>query len=90
MASKGGRMTLDFANIVGLVGSAVLVIAFAYSNLTKAMNLILFNLLNLAGALALIVSLRVHFNIASMILEIVWAAIALFGMVKALTKRARA
>jgi len=83
-------MTLDFANIVGLVGSAVLVVAFAYSNLSKSMNLVLFNLLNLAGALALIASLRVHFNIASMILEIVWAAIALFGLVKALTTRARA
>jgi hypothetical protein len=83
-------MTLDFANIVGLIGSAVLVVAFAYSNLSRSMNLVLFNLLNLAGAVALIVSLLVHFNIASMILEIVWAAIALFGMVRALTKRARA
>ena len=83
-------MTLDFANIIGLIGSAVLVIAFAYSNLSKAMNLFLFNLLNLAGAVALIVSLRVHFNIASMTLEIVWAAIAMFGLVKALMTRARA
>jgi len=83
-------MTWDFANIVGLVGSAVLVVAFAYSNLSKAMNLLLFNLLNLAGALALIVSLSVHFNIASMLLEIVWATIALFGLVRALRLRARA
>ncbi len=83
-------MTWDFANIVGLIGSAVLVVAFAYSNLSKAMNLFLFNLLNLAGAVALIVSLSVHFNVASMTLEIVWAAIALFGLVKALMTRARA
>ena len=83
-------MTLDYANIIGLIGSAVLVVAFAYSNLTKNMNLLLFNLLNLAGAVALIVSLSVHFNIASMTLEIVWAAIALFGMVRALMTRARA
>lgn len=83
-------MTWDFANIVGLIGSAVLVVAFAYSNLSKAMNLLLFNLLNLAGAVALIVSLSVHFNVASMTLEIVWAAIAIFGMVRALTTRAGA
>ena len=83
-------MTLDFADIVGLAGGAVLVAAFAYSNLSKAMNLFLFNLLNLLGALALIASLRVHFNIGSMALEIVWAAIALFGMVGALLKGARA
>ena len=83
-------MTWDFANIVGLIGSAVLVIAFAYSNLSKAMNLLLFNLLNLAGAAMLIVSLSVHFNIASMALEIVWAAVAFFGLVRALVSRARA
>jgi hypothetical protein len=83
-------MTLDFANIVGLIGSAVMIIAFAYSNLTKSLNLILFNLLNLLGAAMLAASLTVHFNMASMALEIVWAAIALFGLVKALMMRARA
>jgi hypothetical protein len=83
-------MTLDLANIVGLLGSALMVIAFAYSNLAKAMNLVLFNLLNLVGSVMLAASLVVHFNMASMILEIVWAAIALFGLAKALTTRARA
>jgi|AraplaCL_Cvi_mCL_1032061.scaffolds.fasta_scaffold00043_141 hypothetical protein len=83
-------MTLDLANIVGLIGSAIMVIAFAYSNLAKRMNLVLFNLLNLLGAVMLGASLTVHFNLASMLLEIVWAAIALFGLVKALAARARA
>jgi hypothetical protein len=68
----------------------VLVVAFVYSNATRRMNLLLFNLLNLAGAAMLIVSLSVHFNIASMALEIVWAAVALFGTVRALSHRARA
>ena len=83
-------MIWDAANIVGLVGGALMVIAFAYSNLTSAMNLVLFNLLNLVGAAMLIASLIVHFNMASMALEIVWAAIATFGLVRALTIRARA
>lgn len=83
-------MIWDAANIVGLVGGALMVIAFAYSNLTSAMNLVLFNLLNLVGAAMLIASLMVHFNMASMALEIVWAAIATFGLVRALTIRARA
>jgi len=83
-------VTLDLANIVGLIGSAIMVIAFAYSNLAKRMNLVLFNLLNLLGAVMLGASLTVHFNLASMLLEIVWAAIALFGLVRALMARARA
>jgi len=75
-------MTLDLASIIGLIGSAMMVGAFAYSNMAKTINFLLFNLLNLFGALLLIASLTVHFNIASMALEIVWAIIALFGLVK--------
>jgi hypothetical protein len=83
-------MTLDLADIVGLSGGAIMVAAFAYSNLTKFLNLVLFNLLNLLGAIMLIASLSVHFNLGSMVLEIVWAAIAFFGLVRALFAQARA
>ncbi len=43
-----------------------MVIAFAYSNMAKAIDFRLFNLLNLVGALLLLYSLTVHFNMASM------------------------
>lgn len=76
-------MTLDVASVVGLVGSALMVIAYAYSNFARRLNFVLFNLLNLVGSLLLIWSLTVHFNIASMALEIVWAVIALLGLAKA-------
>ncbi len=49
----------------------------------------LFNLLNLVGALLLIYSLTVHLNMASMALEIVWAAIALFGVGSGAAGKAR-
>jgi hypothetical protein len=81
-------MTLDLANIVGLAGSALMVIAYAYSNMAKALDFRLFNLLNLVGALLLIGSLTVHFNLASMALEIVWALIALFGLAQVFRRRA--
>ncbi len=83
-------MTLDFANIVGLLGSALMVVAYAYSNIAKAMNFVAFNLLNLVGSLLLIASLMVHFNLASMALEIVWALIALLGLANSFRKKARA
>ena len=79
-------MTFDLANIIGLAGSAVMVIAYAYSNVAKQLNFTLFNLLNLIGALLLIYSLTVHFNVASMALEVVWAFIALIGLAKASRK----
>jgi hypothetical protein len=79
-------MTGLAADIVGLVGSTLMVIAYAYSNVAKALNFVLFNLLNLVGSALLIASLAVHFNLASMALEIVWAFIALLGLIKALGK----
>jgi hypothetical protein len=71
------------ANVVGMIGSAMMVVAYAYSNVAKRIDFRLFNILNLVGALLLIASLTVHFNMASMALEIVWAFIALFGLVQA-------
>ncbi len=76
------------ADAIGLVGSAVMVVAYAYSNVAKAVDFVLFNLLNLTGAVLLIVSLAVHFNLASMLLEIVWSIIAALGLLKAWRARA--
>jgi hypothetical protein len=83
-----GTLQWDFANIVGMVGSAMMVVAYGYSNVVKTMNFVLFNLLNLVGSLLLIWSLTVHFNLASMTLEIVWTIIALLGLIKALKRKA--
>ncbi len=79
-------MSLDLANVIGLLGSGLMIAAYAYSNIARELSFKLFNLLNLIGALLLIASLTVHFNIASMALEVVWAFIALVGLGKALWK----
>jgi hypothetical protein len=79
-------MTFDPANVIGLSGSGLMVIAYAYSNMAKQLNFTFFNLLNLIGSLLLIYSLTVHFNVASMALEVVWAVIAIIGLAKALRK----
>lgn len=77
------------ADIVGLIGSALVLAAFAYANLAKTLDKLVFNLANLAGALLLLVSLWVHFNLAAFVLEAAWALIALFGIVAALRERRR-
>lgn len=77
-------MSLAVANLVGLVGSALMVVGYAYSNLSRAMNYVWFNALNLVGSVLLILSLSVAFNLASMLLEIVWGLIAALGLLKAL------
>lgn len=77
------------ANIIGMAGSAMMVAAYAYSNIAARMNFVLFNVVNLVGSLLLIASLTIHFNLGAMAMEIVWAIIALLGLAKALRGRVR-
>lgn len=76
------------ADIIGLVGSVLFIGAFLYANISPSMNKILFNILNLIGAILLLISLSVHFNLAAFVLEAAWAMIAIFGLVTALRARA--
>lgn len=77
------------ADIIGFIGSFLIVAAFAYSNISQQMNLLLFNILNFFGAALLAVSLTVNFNLPTMVLEIIWMIIALFGIMKALRHKDR-
>ncbi len=83
-------MILDWANIVGLIGSAMFIIGFAYANVSEAMDKIVFNILNIAGAILLLISLTVHFNLPAVVLETVWALIATAGLIGELARRRRA
>ena len=71
------------ANIIGLIGSALFIAGFAYANMAKMMDKVLFNALNLVGAILLLISLSVSFNLAATVLEVVWGLIAAFGLVSA-------
>ncbi len=78
------------ADVIGLIGSALFLAAFAYANLSPAFDKLLFNAANLAGSILLLVSLSVHFNLAATVLEAVWGLFAAAGLVAALRNRSRA
>ena len=80
-------MILDWANLVGLLGSLLFISAFAYANQAKQLDKLLFKAVNLLGAALLLASLTVHFNLAAFVLEVAWAAIALLGLIKAMIAR---
>ena len=80
-------MTFDWANLIGLIGSAIFIAAFAYANAAKRLNKLWFNAANLIGALLLLWSLSVHFNLAAFVLEAAWGLIALGGLIAALRAR---
>ncbi len=73
----------DWASMVGLCGTACIISAYAYLTLAKSTNPFLLHGTNLAGAALLTVSLVVHTNWASLILEFFWASIAIVGLVRA-------
>ena len=76
-------MTPLTADVIGLTGSALFIAAFAYANLAKELNKVWFNLANLLGAILLLISLSVTFNLAAFVLEAAWGVIAVAGLVMA-------
>jgi hypothetical protein len=72
------------ATIIGLIGSAIFIASFAYANVARVMDKRLFNAMNLLGAILLLISLSVDFNLPAMVLESVWGVIALIGLIAAI------
>ena len=77
------------ANVIGILGSLLIVFAYAYNVYAKTVNPFVYNGTNLLGALLLTLSLMVHFNLESLLLEIVWIVIAVGGLLKAYRVRMR-
>jgi hypothetical protein len=76
-------MTLDLANAAGFIGMALILGAYAYQTASARVNPLVQHGLNLIGALLIVTSLLVHTNLPSLVLESVWAVIAVYGLVKA-------
>ncbi|WP_235506491.1 CBU_0592 family membrane protein [Altererythrobacter sp. Root672] len=77
------------ADVIGLIGSALFIGAFAYANLTKTLNKLGFNLANMIGSILLLISLSVNFNLAAFVLETAWGLIAAAGLVMAIRVKMR-
>ncbi|MCW1430100.1 permease [Novosphingobium sp. JCM 18896] len=71
------------ANVCGFAGMACIIFAYAYVTGREAPNPFIQHGVNLAGAALLTVSLLVNLNPASLVLEFFWAAIAIWGLIKA-------
>jgi hypothetical protein len=78
---------LDIYSVIGFVGTAFIIGAYAYLTYSDKPNPFILHGTNLAGAALLTISLLVHTNWPSLVLEGFWAAIALFGLWKALRMR---
>lgn len=75
------------ANWIGFAGTFCIIAAYAYLTFVDGPNPFVLHGTNLTGAALLTVSLLVHTNLASLVLEGFWAAIAIYGLVKAVRIR---
>ena len=78
---------LDLYSLIGLIGTACIIGAYAYLTWVDEPNPYILHGTNLTGAALLTISLLVHTNLPSLVLEGFWAAIAMFGIAKALRSR---
>jgi len=71
------------ADIIGIIGVGFIITAYFLLQLNKvssdSMNYLL---LNFVGAVLVLFSLFYHWNLASVIIEIMWLIISIYGMVK--------
>ena len=80
---------LDIYTIIGFLGMACIIGAYAYMTAKADPDPFVLHGTNLAGAALLTVSLLVHTNWPSLVLEGFWAAIAIYGLAKAVRARRR-
>ncbi|MEL1250550.1 CBU_0592 family membrane protein [Aurantiacibacter gilvus] len=78
---------LDIYSYVGFVGTACIIGAYFYLTAADKPNPFILHGTNLTGAALLTVSLLVHTNVPSLVLEGFWAAIAIWGLAKAWRSR---
>tara|TARA_R110002072_G_scaffold134539_2_gene275380 strand:- start:76 stop:300 length:225 start_codon:yes stop_codon:yes gene_type:complete len=73
-----------------LTGTALVVLAYSLLQLERLdPKGLSYNLINLAGAGLLLISLTYTFNLASFVIEIFWIAASLLGLWKWLGRRVR-
>ena len=80
-----------WSDFVGLAGVSCILAAYFLLQIEKVRgDSAQYLLLNLVGAILLIISLMVTFNLASFVIEICWLGISIFGLSKIAWRRMKA
>lgn len=78
-------------DIIGMSGTILVVGAFIFLQLEKLdPKSLQYNLINLSGAILLLISLCYNFNLASFVIELFWIAASIIGLFKYYKKPATA
>jgi hypothetical protein len=81
-------MSYGLLDVVGLFGAALLMVAYLLLQINKLQsNGLAYSLLNAIGALLIVFSLLVNFNLAAFLIEVFWVLISLIGIIRYLRPR---
>jgi predicted membrane protein len=73
---------MDIYQWAGFIGMLFVVVAYLFLQMNKyTIKSLQYQLLNLVGAILLLISLFVHFNLGSFIIEVFWIIITIYGIV---------
>lgn len=79
---------MDIYQWTGFVGMAFVVVAYLFLQINKYdIHSLEYQLLNLVGAILLLISLCVHFNLGSFVIEVFWILITIYGIYNNLKKK---
>jgi hypothetical protein len=81
-------MTYGLLDAVGIIGAALLMVAYLLLQINKLQsNGLAYSLLNAIGAFLIVCSLLVNFNLAAFLIEVFWVLISLIGIIRYLRPR---
>ncbi len=81
-------MDAPVSDLVGMLGTGLVVLAYYLLQLEKvASTSLAYNVMNLLGAVCLLFSLTVTFNLASFVIELFWIGASLIGLWKVVKYR---
>jgi len=76
------------SDLIGMVGVSLVLIAFSLLNLNKlTSHHMIYQMMNLIGSVFLLFSLCFHWNLSSVVIEIAWMTISVFGILRILKAR---
>ncbi len=79
---------MSFPDIVGVIGVALMLIAYAAGQLGRLdMTRLPALLMNLTGSLLVLWSLTFKFNLSAALMEGAWAVVAIYGLVRLALRR---
>lgn len=77
-------------DIIGLSGVSCIVTAFSLLQVGKLkLDELPYSLINLVGAILILISLMFHWNFASVVMECIWISFSGYGIIKNLYKRTK-